>query len=561
MKRSIGIDLGTTNSCVATIDSLGKPEIINNKLGEATTPSTVSLRAAPGSDGERPLVGAPAVRRATSNPAETFYGVKRLIGRRFDDTSVQALAATLPYQVVSAANRDAWVAALGVQLSPPELSSIVLRELHDIAEAHFGDSVHEAIITVPAHFDNAERRATVDAAEISGIKMRRLLNEPTAAALGYGAHRGEDQRLAVCDLGGGTFDVSIVNVENGVVEVISSQGDLFLGGDDVDRIIMHELLTELRSEHGLDLIGDSEAMQRLKSEVVSAKHTLSESRPASLELFHLGELVSGKFLDYQRRIERAELNAWVGPVLARLDAPCKEAAARCGLSPHDVNAIVLVGGMTRMPVIQHRIASIFGPPTLKVVNPDEIVSIGAATQCANLDGIIEDLVLLDVTSQALGLLSEDGQYQQVIPCNATIPTREHRILATREDNQRELYFEVYKEGSATPAANRELGRFVCRDLPDAPAGEVMLLVEFTVDVDGILHVATSELGSGEPRELRLMAIAGLNTLRSATPALGERVVSCSPHERGFASQLQAPKSYSLAKLPRPARPYRRVGLW
>ncbi len=509
MKRSIGIDLGTTNSCVATLNGGGKPTIIGNKFGESTTPSTVSFRSAPGSEGEGPLVGAPAVRRAITNPAETLYGVKRLIGRRYDDASVQTLAETLPYEVVSAANGDAWVEVLGAEISPPEISSLVLRELHDIAEAHFEDSIHEAIITVPAHFDNAERRATADAAEIAGLKVRRLLNEPTAAALGYGAHHGKDQRLAVCDLGGGTFDVSIVNVENGVVEVISSQGDLFLGGDDVDRAIVQEVLKELRDEHGLDLADDAQALQRLKSDVVQAKHTLSEARSASLELLHLGELKSGKFLDYRRTIDRAELNAWIAPVLSRLDAPCMEAAARCGLAPKDVDAIILVGGMTRMPAIQNRIASIFERPALKVVNPDEIVSIGAATQCAILDGLVEDVVLLDVTSQALGLLSEDGQYQQVIPCNATIPTREHRIVATNKDNQREIYFEVYEGGSDTPAANRQLGRFVCRDLPDAPAGEVMLLVEFTVDVDGILHVATSELGSGEPRELRLMATAGL----------------------------------------------------
>ncbi len=454
-------------------------------------------------------MGAPARRRAVTHPAETLYGVKRLIGRRFDDIAVQALAATLPYDVVSAANGDAWVEVMGAQLSPPEISSMVLRELHDIAEAHFGDPVEEAIITVPAHFDNAERRATVDAAEIAGLKVRRLLNEPTAAALGYGAHRGRDQRLAVCDLGGGTFDVSIVNVEGGIVEVISSHGDLFLGGDDVDRAIIQELLSELRRDHGLELGDNPEALQRLKSEVVEAKHTLSEARSASIELLHLGEVSSGKFLDYRRTIQRAELTEWVAPVLSRLDAPCKEAAARCGLSPKDVDAIVLVGGMTRMPAIQSRIASIFGRPALKVVNPDEIVSIGAATQCAILDGLIEDVVLLDVTSQALGLLTDDGQYQQVIPCNATIPTREHRIVATSKDDQREVFFEVYEGGAANPASNRQLGRFVCRDLPKAPAGEIMLLVEFTVDVDGILRVSTSELGTGEPFALRMMATAGL----------------------------------------------------
>jgi len=510
MKRSIGIDLGTTNSCVATVDGAGKPFIISNKLGESTTPSMVSFTCTPGTEGgDAPLVGAPAMRRAVTNPAETLYGVKRLIGRRYDDPAVLALAETLPYSVVSAANGDAWIDVMGAQLSPPEISSMVLRELHEIAVQRFGDAVDEAIITVPAHFDNAERQATVHAAEIAGLRVRRLLNEPTAAALGYGAHRGEDQRLAVCDLGGGTFDVSIVNIEDGIIEVISSQGDLFLGGDDIDRAIMQELLADIRSEHGLDLENNPEALQRLKGEVVQAKHVLSEARTASIELLHLGLASSGKPLDYRRKIDRSELNAWVGPVLGRLDAPCREAAARCGLAPKDVDAIVLVGGMTRMPAIQSRIASIFHRPALKVVNPDEIVSIGAATQCAILDGLIEDVVLLDVTSQALGLLSEDGQYQQVIPRNATIPTREHRIVATTRDNQREVSFEVYEGGSANAGINRQLGRFACRNLPEAPAGEVMLLVEFTVNVDGILRVSTSELGSGEPRELRMMATAGL----------------------------------------------------
>lgn len=508
MRRSIGIDLGTTNSCVATINESGKPTIISNKFGESTTPSMVAFPESPSAD-KPPMVGASAKRQAVTNPQETLFGVKRLIGRRFDDPEVRALATTLPYSVVSAPNGDAWLECRGVQISPPEIAAILLRELHDTAEAYLEDDVHEAIITVPAHFDNAQRKATADAAAIAGLKVRRLLNEPTAAALGYGAHRGDDKRLAVCDLGGGTFDVSIVNVEDGVIEVISSQGDLFLGGDDVDRLIVSKLLAELKKEHGLDLAENPEALQRLKADVVVAKHTLSEARTATIDLRHLGVLSSGKPLDYRRKIMRAEINEWIAPVLRRIEAPCREAAARCGLSPKDVDAIVLVGGMTRMPSIQNQIASIFGRPPLKVVNPDEIVSIGAATQCAILDGGIEDVVLLDVTSRALGLLSEDGRYQQVIPRNATIPTREHRIIATTKDDQKELYFEVYEGESASPASNRQLGRFLCDGLPAAPAGDVMILAEFTIDVDGILSVATSELGSGEPRELRLQATAGL----------------------------------------------------
>lgn len=509
MKRSIGIDLGTTNSCVATIDAQGKPSIISNKTGDSTTPSMVSFEGSSASD-RAPLIGAPAMRRAVTNPEETLFGVKRLIGRPYNDPEVQELALTLPYSVVSAANGDAWVEVCGERRSPQEISAMILREMHDTAVAHFDDEVDEAIITVPAHFDNAQRKATADAAAISGLKVRRLLNEPTAAALGYGAHRGADKRMAVCDLGGGTFDVSIVNVEDGVIEVISSQGDLLLGGDDVDRIIINKLLEEIRRDHGLDLFDDSQALQRMKSEVVHAKHTLSETRSATMDLRHLGSLSTGKAFDYNRTIQRAELNDWIAPFLKRMEAPCREAAARCGLATTDVDTIVLVGGMTRMPSIQNQLASVFGRPPLKVVNPDEIVSIGAATQCAILDGLIEDVVLLDVTSRALGLLSEDGKYQQVIPQNATIPTREHRIVATTKTDQSELYFEVYEGESANADDNRQIGRFLCKDLPKAPAGEVMLLVEFTIDVDGILRVSTSELGSGERPELRMLATAGLS---------------------------------------------------
>lgn len=510
MKRSIGIDLGTSNSCVAIIDEAGKPRIIVNALGESTTASMVSFQSS-SIDEHKPLVGPAAVRRAVSHPLDTLFAVKRLIGRRFDEPEVLALASALPFEVVSAPNGDAWVRVQGVDMSPPQISALVLTELHSIAAAHFGQSVDEAIITVPAHFDNAQRKATSDAAAIAGLKVRRLLNEPTAAALGYGAHRGKDQRLAVCDLGGGTFDTSIVNVEDGVIEVISSQGDLFLGGEDIDRAVIDQLLGELRKEHGLDLAKSPEALQRLRSEVILAKHALSEARSTIIEMLHLGVLPSGKPLNYKRTIERKELNAWVAPVLARIEAPCREAAARCGLSPKDVDAVILVGGMTRMPSIQNQIATIFGKPPLRVVNPDEIVAIGAATQCAILDGLVEGVVLLDVTSRALGLLSDDGRYRQVIPRNATVPTRDHQIIATTLDNQIELYFEVYEGESASPASNRQLGRFLVGDLPKAPAGEVMILVEFTVNVDGILHVSTSELGTGERRELRMLATAGLSS--------------------------------------------------
>jgi molecular chaperone DnaK len=505
--RTIGIDLGTTNSCVATIDADGRPRILKNRLGDATTPSTVSF--VDGADG-RPLVGMPALRHAVTNPEHTIFGAKRLIGRRFDDPEVQALAATLPYRVVPAPNGDSWVGVRGMTLSPPEVSALILAELRIIAEEQLGGAVDEAIITVPAYFDNQQRQATKDAAEIAGLRVRRLLNEPTAAALGYGAHRGANRRFAVCDLGGGTFDVSIVNVENGVFEVISTHGDAFLGGDDIDRTVIENLVAEIYLEHDIDVAADAQALQRLKEQAQAVKHQLSASNEARVDLRYLAELRSGAALDYARTITRIELEAWSEPILARLEPPVRECLARCGLSAHQIDAVILVGGMTRMPAVQARIGEIFGRPPLKVVNPDEIVSIGAATQCAILDGTIDDVVLLDVTSRALGLDVGGGRYQQVIPRNATIPTREHKIVATVVDGQTELAIDVYEGESPILGQDRLLGRFVCSGLPAAPAGNVLVLVELTVDVDGILRVAASQLGSDARPELRLTASAGLS---------------------------------------------------
>ncbi len=505
MKRTIGIDLGTTNSCVATIDQSGHPRILTNRQGSTTTPSMVSF--ADTVDG-RPLVGAPAKRHAVMNPQQSIFGVKRLIGRRWGDEEVQGLAATLPYAVTSAPNGDAWVRVHGMELSPQEVSALVLAELRDVAMEHFGGELDEVIITVPAYFDNQQRQATKDAAEIAGLKVRRLLNEPTAAALGYGAHRGDNRRFAVCDLGGGTFDVSIVNVEDGVFEVISTHGDSFLGGDDFDRAIIENLVHEIKRDHGVDVAEDAQALQRLKEQAETVKIQLSAATDASISLPFLATLSGGAKLDFDRAVTRAELEGWTEPILKRLEPPCYEVVARCGLSPGDVDAVILVGGMTRMPAVQKRIEQIFRTPPLKVVNPDEIVSVGAATQCAILDGTIDDVVLLDVTSRALGL-DVGGRYQQVVPRNATIPTREHKIIATTVDGQRELVIDVYEGESQDLTENRHLGRFACSGLDPAPAGEVLIVVDFTVDVDGILRVSAAELGTGKRPELRMTASAGL----------------------------------------------------
>jgi molecular chaperone DnaK len=520
--RTIGIDLGTTNCCVATIDDDGMPRIITNAQGDTTTPSMVSVSI--DARGVHPLIGAPAKRRAVTAPDGTVYAVKRLMGRRFDDPEVRRLARALPYPVVAAPNGDAWVSLGGELMSPQQVSALILAELRAVAEEFFGGEVGEAIITVPAYFDNAQRQATVDAAAIAGLRVRRLLNEPTAAAMGYGAHRGANRRFAICDLGGGTFDVSIVNVENGVFEVISTHGDAFLGGDDFDLAIIDRLVDDVREEHGVDLADDAQVLQRLKVEAQQAKHALSEAREVEIHLPYLTTLPAGQSLDYRRTINRDQLEAWTRPIIDRLVPPCREAVNRCGLDPHQVDAVILVGGMTRMPAVQRQIASIFGKQPLKVVNPDEIVSVGAATQVALLDGRFEGVVLLDVTSRALGIHVDGGRYQQVVPRNATIPTREHKIIATTDDGQREVAFDIYEGESPNPADNRHLGRYVCRGLPEAPAGEVLVLVDLTVDVDGILGVSVSELGSGERPELRMVATAGLTradvkTLRRSMASL------------------------------------------
>jgi molecular chaperone DnaK len=504
--RTVGIDLGTTNSCVATVEH-GEPRIITNHLGDPTTPSVVTLLER---DAELAIVvGVPAKRAQVTHPENTIFGVKRLIGRRYDDPEIRELSSTLPYQLVAAPNGDAWVQPRGLAMSPPEVSALILAELRQVADHHFGAPVGEAIITVPSHFDNEQRRATRHAAEIAGLKVRRLLNEPTAAALGYGAHRGADRRVAVCDLGGGTFDVSIVNVERGVIEVISTTGDLFLGGEDFDRIIVERLVAEV-ARQGADVGDDPQALSRLKQAAQDAKHHLSAAREADIDLRYLASRRDGKPLDFKRLLRRDELESWVQPVVDRLSGPCREAVAGCGLTPRDVDAIILVGGMTRMPLVQNAIATIFGRPPLKVVNPDEIVSVGAAIQCAILDGSIEDVVLLDVTSRAIGMQTPGGKYQQVVPRNAAIPTREHKIIATTRDGQRELELDVFEGESADVADNRHLGHFMVSNLSDGAAGEVMVVVDFTVDVDGILRVSAAEMGSQNRPELRLKATAGLS---------------------------------------------------
>jgi molecular chaperone DnaK len=516
---TIGIDLGTTSSRVAIFEG-GAPRIIGDEVATCTA-SAVSLADR---GGELELrVGAAALRAQLEAPARTAFGVKRLIGRRFDDPEVQSLAASLPFAVAAAPNGDAWVKLGGVAMSPPELSAVVLRELRRLAAERLGGQAVGAVITVPAQFDHEMRRATRHAAEIAGLEVRRLLNEPTAAALGYGAHLGSARRVAVCDLGGGTFDVSIVDVDGGVLEVMATTGDPLLGGEDLDQLVLGKLVGEL-SRAGVELADDPPALARLKQAGQEAKHRLSTAGEARLSLPALAPGVGGEPVDFARTVTRAELEAWCRPLIDRLARPCREAVAACGLSPREVDAVLLVGGATRMPLVQQAIGEIFGRPPLEVAAPDEVVAIGAAIQGAILDGGIEDTSLLDVTARAIGMhvVGGNGKYQQVVRKDASIPTREHKIVTTTRDGQREIAIDVFEGDAPTMQDNRHLGRFVIGKLPDAPAGQVMVVLDFTVDVDGILRVSAAEMGSVERPEVRLTATAGLSRadvarLRRALP--------------------------------------------
>jgi molecular chaperone DnaK len=503
MGRSIGIDLGTTNSCVATIDDAGRPQIIASRQGARTLPSVVTLSA----DG-KVLVGAPAKRAAITEPQTTVFAVKRLVGRRYDDPEVRRLAQTLPYRVAASPAGDAWVEVGGRLVSPQEVSAHVLRAVRQVAEEHLGGGIDEAIITVPAYFDDAQRQATKDAAEIAGLRVRRLLNEPTAAALGFGAHRGASARLAVCDLGGGTFDISVVHVENGVFEVIATHGDILLGGEDVDRRMVERLSEEIKARHGIDASGDPTLLGRIREEAERVKHALSEAASAEVRIPYLA-MVDGRPVDFVRPLARAELEGWIADVLARLGPPCREALGAAGLEPGQVDQVLLVGGATRMPAVGAALEGIFGRKPTKQANPDEAVAIGAATQCAILDGKLDNVVLLDVTSRAIGLHAGGGRFAPVIPKNATLPTRESRVLPTTRDGQRELTLDVYEGESVEVARNHHLGTFVLANLPDAPAGEVLVLVDFTMDVDGLLSISARELATGVDAQVRFRPATGL----------------------------------------------------
>ncbi len=501
--RIIGIDLGTTNSCVAVIEGT-EAVVIHNQEGGRTTPSMVSWNQ----EGEV-VVGAPSKRQMVTNPDRTVYGTKRLIGKRFDLPSIQELAKTLPYKLVESRNGDAWIDINGNHMSPEEVSSQILRKMKEIAEDYLGEKVDEAIVTVPAYFDEVQRKATKDAGKIAGLEVRSILNEPTAAALAYGAHHGQDQRLAVFDLGGGTFDVSVLSIESGVFEVLSTHGDTELGGDDFDRVIIKLLCKEFEEQNNVRLDKDPVALQRLKEAAERAKIELSSALSTDINLPFLAASEAGP-AHLQRTVKRSELEGMCQSLLDALAAPCERALKDAKLVAGDIDQVLLVGGMTRMPSVQTRVVDIFGRDPSKGVNPDEIVAMGAATQSAIMSGELQELVLLDVTPHALGIRVAGDRMSVLLSSNTTLPTRAKKTFATTENNQTFVSLEVYQGGSETVTENRYLGRFTLGDLPTRPAGKTHVEVVFTMDADGLLEVTATENETGKAATVSLEPAGGLD---------------------------------------------------
>ena len=512
MGRVIGIDLGTTNSCVAVLEG-GEPVVIHNQEGGRTTPSMASWNA----DGEV-VVGAASKRQMVTNPQRTVFGVKRLIGRKAAE--VQELASRLPYKIVAAKNGDAWVDIAGTPRSPQEVSAHVLAKMKRVAEDYLGQTVSEAVVTVPAYFDDAQRQATKDAGKIAGLTVRQILNEPTAAALAYGLHHSHNQRLAVFDLGGGTFDISILAIENGVFEVLSTYGDTALGGDDFDRVVIDLLADEFLMANAIDLRKDSVALQRLKEAAERAKIELSSAMVTDINLPFIAAGPAGP-LHLMRELERGQLERACKPLLDRLEAPCQKALADAHCTPTDIDQVLLVGGMTRMPIVQEKAQKIFGKPGSKGVNPDEIVAMGAAVHSGIMGGELQEVVLLDVTPHNMGIKLTGDRMAVVIASNTSIPTRAKRIFATTEDNQTHVEIEVFQGEHEHASKNRRIGRVFLGDLTPAPKARTKVEVSFTMDADGILEVTAVEIGTGQAASVTIEASSGLTADEIA--ALGMRV--------------------------------------
>jgi molecular chaperone DnaK len=501
---AVGIDLGTSNSVVAIIDADGAPRILTTPEGSTMLPSLVWFT------GDGPIVGELARAGLDHSPDVTIFGAKRLLGRRFDHPEIKKLARILPYELIEAPNGDTWIAlSAGRSISPEEVCALVLRELRRIAEAYLDEPVTRAVITIPAWYDAAQRQATKDAAQIAGLTVIRLLSEPTAAAFGHGAHRGTDRKYLVCDLGGGTFDVAVVDLDGGIFEVLATTGDPFLGGDDVDRAVVENLMRDVRNVKGFDISTDPIAIERLRLAAQRAKHELSNVAASRLTVPELMQLPSGKGAEYSRTIRRDELELWAAPLIRRLEAPMREALKRSGRKKEELQEVLLVGGMTRMPAVRREIARVAGREPGMIPNPEEVVAVGAALEVARLEGTIEGVLLIDVAARGLMVSTQGSDCELVIAQSAVVPTREHRVFATKHDDQARIEFDIWEGESPDPAGNRHLGRYAAVDLPDAPAGDVLVLLELTLDTDGTVRLGASELVSGERLQLEQIFHAGL----------------------------------------------------